>query len=135
MAKQKKTKDKIIVNDSPLSQNPFEFLNKKSPTANTVDETSKSANKQVISDDETTCKTPYNFDNAISLKKESKGRRGKTVTIIQGLRRSDLKSITKEIKKAMGCGAVVENGNIVVQGDLSQRLTDWFQSKGAKRVK
>lgn len=69
------------------------------------------------------------------VRKEKKRRRGKTVTVITGLRQSDLQDLTKTLKKALGCGATLEAENLVLQGDLVKRVIDWLESKGAKHVK
>jgi translation initiation factor 1 len=72
----------------------------------------------------------------IVLRRERKGRGGKTATVVEGLKlpRSGLERITRELKRALGCGASVEGGTIVVQGDLAERIGPWLQARGAKRV-
>jgi translation initiation factor 1 (eIF-1/SUI1) len=34
----------------------------------------------------------------------------------------------------MGTGARVEEGRVIVQGDLRDRVAEWLQKQGAKRV-
>lgn len=68
------------------------------------------------------------------LRRTSKGRRGKTVTLIEGLLGIDLKPLAKQIRTAMGCGSSVEDDIIVVQGDQRDRLATWLTAQGVKQV-
>lgn len=67
---------------------------------------------------------------------EAKGHGGKTVTRVTGLdlERKELESLAKEVRKAMGCGARVEEGELVVQGKLVERIATWFEGRGYSRV-
>ena len=38
------------------------------------------------------------------------------------------------MKKALGCGATVEDGSVVLLGDLAERARDWLAARGAKRI-
>ena len=53
------------------------------------------------------------------LRRERKGRAGKTVTIVEGLalRPDALRSLCRQLRKALGCGASVEGQTLVLQGD------------------
>ncbi|MGH7894879.1 MAG: translation initiation factor [Candidatus Binatia bacterium] len=81
---------------------------------------------------------PVDFGGApkIVLRRETKGRGGKTATVIEGLRLppSALERIARELRCALGCGAATEGNTIVVQGDMSARLEPWFTARGARRV-
>lgn len=70
------------------------------------------------------------------LQKERKGHGGKTMTRIKGLtiRGVALENLAKALKKAMGCGAVVEGQEILIQGDQTERLATWLQNNGAGLV-
>lgn len=70
------------------------------------------------------------------VRRERKGRGGKTATIIAGLtlREKQMEALAKELRRALGCGATVDGTTIVVQGDLTTRTAEWLQSHGAKRV-
>jgi len=72
----------------------------------------------------------------IVIRRERKGRGGKTATVVEGLKLppSGLERIMRELKRALGCGASVEDGTIVVQGDLAERIAPWLEARGAKRV-
>lgn len=70
-----------------------------------------------------------------SLRIERKGRRGKTVTLVSGLalRESALDELARKMKKAMGCGASIEERAVVVlQGDNRERLRLWLESRGVR---
>ena len=67
---------------------------------------------------------------------ERKQRRGKEVTVVDklGLAPAALESWCRELKQAMGCGGSVEDGAIVLQGDLRQRLPAVLTEKGVGKV-
>ena len=67
---------------------------------------------------------------------EKKGRRGKEATIIEKLelKPAELEQWCKEAKSAMGCGGTVEDGAIVLQGDLRRRLEPWLTARGVRKV-
>jgi translation initiation factor 1 len=72
----------------------------------------------------------------IVLQFEKKGHGGKRATRVEGLPfgTEALNSLARELRREMGCGAWVEGGTLLLQGDLTERLRDWFEGKGAKRV-
>ncbi|HUQ05413.1 MAG TPA: translation initiation factor [Kofleriaceae bacterium] len=67
---------------------------------------------------------------------EKKGRRGKETTIIEKLELKpvELEAWCKDAKSAMGCGGTVEDGAIVLQGDLRKRLEVWLTGRGVRKV-
>lgn len=68
------------------------------------------------------------------LRIERKGRRGKTVTMVEGLGLDDvsLKSVAKELRKALGCGSSVEDSRVVLQGDNRERAGRWLSDRGVR---
>jgi len=72
----------------------------------------------------------------IVLRREKKGRGGKTATIVEGIKRppSALERIARELKRALGCGASIDGDVIVVQGDMAARIAPWLAARGAKKV-
>ena len=71
-----------------------------------------------------------------SLRKESKGRGGKTVTLLSGshLSPEDAEKLAKTLRKALGCGSRIEESTVILQGDLRDRGKLWLLSHGAKKV-
>ncbi len=68
------------------------------------------------------------------IQRETKGRRGKTVTVVRNLqlRPEDLKSLGKRLKKVCGSGGTVKDGNIEIQGDHRQQVAAELQKLGYK---
>jgi translation initiation factor 1 (eIF-1/SUI1) len=72
----------------------------------------------------------------VVLRFEKKGHGGKQATRVEGLPfpAESLANLARELRREMGCGAWVDQGTILLQGDLVSRLKDWFTRKGVKRV-
>ncbi len=70
------------------------------------------------------------------VRMERKGRRGKEVTVVEklGLRPAELEQWCKELKQALGCGGVVEEDAIVLQGDSRDRVAALLEKKGIAKV-
>lgn len=68
----------------------------------------------------------------VTVRRERAGRGGKTVTLAEGpgLAGRDVEALSREAAKALGTGARVESGALVVQGDQSERLMGWLASRG-----
>ena len=64
----------------------------------------------------------------ITLRRERKGHGGKTVTVVSGLRLDAhrLDSVARALRRALGAGATVDDGTIIVQGDLVTRVQTWL---------
>lgn len=58
-------------------------------------------------------------DGIVRLMRQTKGRKGKGVTLITGLpmENADLKKLAKTLKQKCGSGGSVKNGVIEIQGD------------------
>jgi len=71
-------------------------------------------------------------DGIVRLKRETKGRKGKGVTLVEGvlLAPSDLKKLGKELKAKCGTGGTVKDGVIEIQGDFRDLLLDVLTQKG-----
>lgn len=63
-------------------------------------------------------------DGIIRMKREVKGRKGKTVTTISGFQENDakLKKIASQLKNRCGSGGSVKDGVIIIQGDHRETL-------------
>ncbi|MBV6416930.1 MAG: putative protein YciH [Steroidobacteraceae bacterium] len=70
--------------------------------------------------------------------RETKGRGGKGVTVITGLRLSvaELEAIAGELKRRCGCGGTVKDGVIEIQGDHRDAIVAALRARGfdAKRA-
>ena len=73
-------------------------------------------------------------DGIVRIQKETKGRKGKGVSIVTGLDLDDapLKLMAAELKKVCGCGGSVKDGNIEIQGDARDKLKAHLEKKGYK---
>jgi translation initiation factor 1 len=77
-------------------------------------------------------------DGAVRVSRDSKGRGGKTVTLVRGLPLDDaaLQALGKRLRSACGAGGTVKDGVLEVQGDHCERVLAWLQAEGfaAKRA-
>lgn len=73
-------------------------------------------------------------DGIVRLQRESKGRKGKGVTLITGVALADaqLKALAKELKQRCSTGGSIKDGVIEIQGDHRDLLSKVLQSKGYK---
>jgi translation initiation factor 1 len=77
-------------------------------------------------------KKPVSGDGVVRVRRESKGRGGKTVTVVTGapLAGEALKSLATELKRRCGTGGTVKEGNIEIQGDHADLLVDELRKRG-----
>jgi len=71
-------------------------------------------------------------DGVIRIQRETKGRKGKGVTILTGfdLDEKALKQMGKSLKQLCGTGGTVKGGTIEIQGDQRERLAEYLRTKG-----
>lgn len=71
-------------------------------------------------------------DGSVRVNRESKGRGGKTVTLVRGLMldAGELAALGKRLKTACGAGGTVKDGVIEVQGDHCERLLECLKKEG-----
>ncbi|MEE4252591.1 MAG: translation initiation factor Sui1 [Desulfuromusa sp.] len=71
-------------------------------------------------------------DGIVRIQRETKGRKGKGVTLITGiqLESHELKSLAKNLKQKCGTGGTIKNGVIEIQGDHRDLLFELLSNKG-----
>ncbi len=73
-------------------------------------------------------------DGIVRLARETKGRKGKGVTLITGLPMAEpeLKALAQDLKKRCSCGGTVSEGVIEIQGDQREVLKIELEKRGFK---
>ncbi len=71
-------------------------------------------------------------DGIVRLQLETKGRKGKGVTLITGLPLAgqELKKLAKELKQRCSTGGAIKDGVVEIQGDQRKILEQTLQAKG-----
>jgi translation initiation factor 1 len=73
-------------------------------------------------------------DGLVRVRREKKGRGGKTVTTVSGVAmgNKELKALASELKRKCGSGGSVSDGVIEIQGDHVDRVMAELVAKGLK---
>ncbi len=73
-------------------------------------------------------------DGVVRLRRETSGRKGKGVTLVDGLTgtEAELKKMAKVLKARCGSGGTVRNGIIEIQGDHRNTIRDHLADKGIR---
>lgn len=71
-------------------------------------------------------------DGIVRIHRDSKGRKGKGVSIISGLGLDSaaLKDLAQKLKKQCGCGGTVKDFDIEVQTDNREQLKSLLEKQG-----
>lgn len=82
--------------------------------------------------------TPAPSDQYLEAHYSKKGRGGKTVTVVKGFEGldEDLSALGKELKKRCGVGGSVKDGEIIIQGEVRDKVMAYLKEKGynVKRI-
>lgn len=73
----------------------------------------------------------------LRVRMERAGRKGKTVTLVTGFvgTADDLKALGKALKTYLGTGGTAKDGEIVIQGDVRERVVVWLRQAGYADVR
>lgn len=76
------------------------------------------------------------FGPKLILRREKKGRGGKTVTRIEGVlgTQEALDTLARKLGKALGARAFVQDGLLWVSGDQCLAAQAWFNKAGATKI-
>lgn len=76
-------------------------------------------------------------DQELRVRIERKGRKGKTVTLISGFvgQTADLEELGKELKAKCGIGGSVKGGEVILQGELVERVVALLREMGYTRTR
>ena len=71
-------------------------------------------------------------DGIVRVSRETKGRKGKGVTLVKGLALdvSALAQLGKQLKTMYGSGGTVKDGVIEIQGDHCERVIEFLKQQG-----
>ena len=76
-------------------------------------------------------------DQELKVRIERKGRKGKTVTLISGFvgQTADLEELGKELKAKCGIGGSVKEGEVILQGEMVERVVALLREMGYTRTR
>ena len=110
-------------------QNPFEILREKlGPLPPGLEPAARPTPREPCS--------PRPVLERVTVRRERAGRGGKTVTVAEGpgFTGRPLEPLARAAARALGVGARVERGALVLQGEQSERLAAWLVTQGFERV-
>lgn len=82
-----------------------------------------------------TCRRPAAAppgDGVVRIFHETKGRKGKAVTVVRGLDPDPaaLDELARELKRACGTGGSVKDGAVEIQGDQREKVAQLLRGRG-----
>ena len=79
----------------------------------------------------------FNKRSKLYISKQKKGKKGKTITVIKGLRTKDeilLKELLKKIRVFCGTGGTLIDNNIQLQGDMVSKSIEFLRKEGFQNL-
>ena len=78
--------------------------------------------------------TAQETDGILRIRREVKGRKGKTATVVTGFDADDddLKVLAKQLKQHCGTGGSFKGSTIILQGDHREKIQAFLTRKGHK---
>ena len=97
-------------------------MDNKKERVNIVYSTNPNYNYEYEQQEEAITLSPEKQNLRVTL--DSKQRKGKTVTLIQGVvgNEEDLKELAKLLKNKCGVGGSVKDGEIIIQGEMKEKI-------------
>ena len=79
-------------------------------------------------------KNSFKSDGIVRVARETKGRKGKGVTVITGIPMNfdEITKLAKKLKQKLGTGGTIKNGVIEIQGDHRDALVEELIKQGFK---
>jgi translation initiation factor 1 len=73
----------------------------------------------------------------LKVRLDTKQRAGKAVTLVEGFSGSteDLEQLGRQLKTHCGTGGSAKDGQIIIQGDQRDKITQWLIAKGFSSTK
>lgn len=73
-------------------------------------------------------------DGNVRIFRETKGRKGKAVTVVRGLAldAGALDDLARDLKRLCGTGGSVKDGAVEIQGDQRERVAQLLRERGYK---
>src|ERR1700722_2766884 len=90
-----------------------------------------------MEEDQTPEETLAPKQQKLKVRLDTKQRAGKAVTLVEGFSGSaeDLEQLGKQLKTHCGTGGSVKDGQIIIQGDQRDKITQWLIAKGYSSTK
>ncbi len=76
-------------------------------------------------------------EQLFKIKLDTKHRRGKVVTIIEGfsMKEKDVEDLAKQLKSFCGTGGSAKESEIIIQGDHREKILQWLVKNGYRKAK